>query len=108
MTQEGAEVHPLTADEYERVRAVLARIAGLRRAMTATAIIGVVASWIVFLAVTSSEVLAFDTAVFWLGLASSIAAFAPFIGIIGYFSYRVNRHIDRLGKGKYRPPMTIE
>lgn len=98
----------MTAEEYAKVSAVSARIVGLRRSMTATAFVGIATSWFVFLAVSSFEVLTLDAAAFWLGLASSIAAFAPFVGIIGYLSSRVNKHIDRLSRGKYGAPMITE
>jgi hypothetical protein len=108
MTPQEEAPHSMTAQEYAKVRAILERIAGLRRAMTATAVIGVLASILAWLFVTSFELLTLNASAFGLGLEYGIVAFVPFIAIIGYFSYRVNRHIDRLSRGKYEPPMMIE
>ncbi len=108
MSQEKTEGHPMAAIEYVKVRAVLERITGLRRAMTATAVIGAATSAYVFFFVAIGELVMFKTSAFSDGIQYGVASFAPFIALIGYLSYRVNRHIDRLSRGKYEPPMIIE
>ncbi len=51
----------------------------------------------------------YNTQTIW--IYSSIAAFVlylPFLAVIAYISLRVNRHIERLTRGKYEPPRIIE
>lgn len=105
------EVHPISASEYAKIHAILQRIAGLRRAMAATALLGVAVSSFVFLYAVSYGIIQFLSEpgrIFSQALQYGIISFVPFIAIMGYFSYRVNKHIEKLSKGKYEPPIIIE
>jgi len=98
----------MTGQEYAKVRAVLERIRGLRRAMVVTAVIGVFTSYLVSILVGIRAAISLSPNALGEALEYGIVSFIPFVAIIGYFSYRVNKHIDRLSKGKFEPPVLIE
>ena len=39
---------------------------------------------------------------------TALIVYVPFLAVMAYFSLRVNRHIERLTRGKYEPPRIIE
>lgn len=76
--------------------------------MTATAIVGVLASFSVFVIFTSAQVPTLDTIASSTGLQYGLVTFIPFIAAVGYFSHRVNKQIARLSKGRYEPLVLLE
>ncbi len=105
-TEEQVEqVHSTTAEEYAMIRAVLSRITGLRLMMVGVAIIGAISSLYVYGLVATAQVISGNINAFSLAQSDAIFAIVPFIGIIGYLSYRVNKHIRRLSHGRYEPPV---
>lgn len=102
---------PLSSIEYAKIEAVKSRIAGLRMGIVGSAITGVAVSFIVFLVAEAGQV---SNAV--LGGSSgpggpilwSVVSAIPFMLICGYLSYRVNRHTDRLSRGKFEPRLIFE
>ncbi len=105
MTAEQTElVHGIMASEYAKIQAVRERIAGLRMGMVATAIAGTFTSFLIFeLALTSLSV-GFRPSPFQDAFQAALIALVPFLAVIGFLSYRVNKHITRLSQGKFEPP----
>jgi len=90
------------------IRAVLARISGLRLLIVGVALFGALVSISVFFtegAIQASKTILGNTNnPFSVALSYAILSSIPFIGIAGFLSYRVNRHIRRLSRGRYEPP----
>ena len=113
MESEEPTPHPISAEEYAKVRAVLERIEGLRRAMVAIIAIGLFCSFLAWFLSLVSYIFAYPYSSnpvnpFYSALVYAVLVFIPFLLLTGYFSYRVNRHIERLSRGKYEPPRIIE
>jgi hypothetical protein len=100
--------HPMTAAEYSKIRSVLERIAGLRRAMVVTGVVGVITSLLVFEIVSSSDLLTSSPDAFPAGFWYGALAFTPFVATIGYLSSRVSHHIERLARGKYEQLVPVD
>lgn len=100
----------MTAQEYAMVRAVVAKISGLRLLMVGAGIGGGITSFIVWFWVLYAQVVNLTANVNTpqLALSDAILTFIPFIGLIGILSYRVNRHVSKLSRGRYTPPRDEE
>jgi hypothetical protein len=95
-----------------KIEAVKSRIVGLRLGIVATAISGVVVSLFVFLLTAAVQV---SSNVFGQSSGGSpggpffwaVVAAIPFMAICGYLSHRVNKHTDRLSRGKFEPRLVL-
>lgn len=94
----------ISSEDYAMIRAVLARINGLRLMMVATGIAGIFASAYDFLVTLAQQALQGNINAFFVASEYAILTYIPFIGIIGYLSMRVNKHVRRLSRGRFVPP----
>jgi uncharacterized membrane protein len=81
--------------------------------MMALAIIGGVVSFIVFFVVEAAElsrgILGQSSPDYLVApLRAALVTFVPFVSVCTYFSYRVNKHINRLSRGKLGPSLVFE
>lgn len=106
--EERAVVQAMRAAEYAKIHAVKERIAGLRRGMVAVAIGGVVTSTVVFWLSFFVFITQFRPSFVGDAIQLGFITWLPFIALIGYLSYRVNRYIERLSQGKFEPRRVIE
>ncbi|MDG7000433.1 MAG: hypothetical protein JRN15_15155 [Nitrososphaerota archaeon] len=104
--------HAIDAEEYSMIQAVIARISGLRMLMIGVAVIGVISSITVFIYETAYQIsrsfLGNANNPLSAALSFAILSATPFMAIEGYLSYRVNKHIRRLSRGRYEPPAEEE
>ena len=98
----------MDAAEYAKVEAVKLRVFGLRMAMVAVGLVGVATSVVVFLLSLSAGLLGLRPTALGEAVQLGLVVLVPFMIGEGYLSYRVNRHIDRLSKGKFEPPRIVE
>jgi len=111
----GLDSRPMTAVEYAKVHAILERIDGLRRSMTATAVVGAAVSCFSFVytglhvdSKTGYFALSYTADTLARALLYSIFAFLPFILVLGFFSNHVNMHIDELASGRYERRILLD
>ena len=93
--------HLMTSEEYAMVCAALARIEGLRGAIAAVIGGGFLACLMTFVATLSVSADFLETVI------SVVGVFVPFLMIAAYLIYRVDEHIERLGRGEYEPPFPV-
>jgi hypothetical protein len=102
--QEEEEFHPKTAEEDAMIKATLARISGLRLLMVGVSVMAGVVALVVYLYEYVIFSLAGNPNTLFLSLSYSIFSAIPFMGVIGFASFRANKHIRRLSRGRYMPP----
>ncbi len=102
--------HSMTAEEYAKVVAMTARIRGLRMAIFGTGIVGFVSSLTAFLYLPALNSYRYSSLAQQLeyALASAFIVSIPFIVFMLFLTYRVNKHIDRLSRGRFEPVKVIE
>ena len=101
----------ILVSELAVMNSVKQRIAGLRYAMVGAAAAGFVTSFVVwFYTILGASIsLTFDaTHTYTQALSFAILAFLPYLTAIAFLSYRVNKHVRRLSRGKYEPPPVEE
>jgi multisubunit Na+/H+ antiporter MnhC subunit len=108
--------HTLNAQEYAKIQAVLAKIDGLRKTIMGVGLAGLITSFLTFI-FTANYLSEFNTgytthydtqAILGYSVLTAFVIYVPFLAVMAYFSLRVNRHIERLTRGKYEPPRIIE
>ncbi len=114
MESESSEkAYPLTSVDYAKIEAVKARIGGLRMGMIASVASGAVLAFIAFFLVTVGNLVRGLSGQigteFWSNpFLIAVLTLAPFMFLTGYLSYIVDRHIERLSRGKFEPRIIIE
>lgn len=108
--QESLSSGPMTPADYAKIRAVLAQIQGLRLAIIGTALGGVAVVTLVFMFSLYSNTFTSPPTNNPVGSALylSAAVALPFVMLAGYLSTRIDKHINRLSRGKYERPVLVE
>ncbi|HUI86901.1 MAG TPA: hypothetical protein VLY21_07075 [Nitrososphaerales archaeon] len=107
--------HPMTAGEYAKVQAIVRRVEGLRRAMLATALAGMAVSTFSFVytglrinSATGFFTIRYTADTLARALLYSIFLYLPVILILGFFSNRVNKHLEQLASGRYERTIVVD
>jgi hypothetical protein len=106
--EEPEEDNTSLIEDYAKVRSVLARITGLRLMMVASAVVAGISALIVWFYEFIIQVAALNPNALSVSLSYAIFSTIPFMALMGYFHYRVGKHIRRLSYGKYENVLELD